>query len=75
MGLFWEGTSCLLDTAEDRLETVRNKVGKYLLLVTFVSHLSSTTVPFLLSGLVVVLEERGVGGAIMPLVYQINKLC
>lgn len=75
MGLFWEGTSCLLDTAEDRLETVRNKVGKYLLLVTFVSHLSSTTVPFLLSGLVVVLEQRGVGGAIMPLVYQINKLC
>lgn len=75
MGLFWEGTSCLLDTAEDRLETVRNKVGKYLLLVTFVSHLCSTTVPFLLSGLVVVLEQRGVGGAIMPLVYQINKLC
>lgn len=75
MGLFWEGTSCLLDTAEDRLETVRNKVGKYLLLVTFVSHLSSTTVPFLLSGLVGVLEERGVGGTIMPLVCQINKLC
>lgn len=58
MGLFWEGTSCLLDTAEDRLETVRNKVGKYLLLVTLVCHLSFTTVPFLLSGLVVVLEER-----------------
>lgn len=75
MGLFWEGTSCLLDTAEDRFETVRNKVGKYLLLVTFVSHLSSTTVPFLLSGLIVVLEGRGVGGAIMLLVYQINKLC
>lgn len=75
MGLFWEGTSRLLDTAEDRLETVRNKVGKYLLLVTFVSHLSSTTVPFLLSGLVGVLEERGVGGTIMPLVCQINKLC
>lgn len=75
MGLFWEGTSCLLDTAEDRLETVRNKVGKYLLLVTFVSHLSSTTVPFLVSGLVGVLEERGVGGTIMPLVCQINKLC